>query len=77
MKSLSTSESYLKDKRHEGLEYRCFFCLAFALCLWIAALSRLLPRSARPLASDTNRKEHFWQEAKRAANTATGYAFMR
>jgi hypothetical protein len=77
MKAISTSETYIKDKNHEGREYRCVFCLAFLMFLWIAAFSRLLPRSVRPLASATSRKETFWQEAKRAAETATGYAFMR
>lgn len=83
MKSISTSdvigtsETYEKDKRHEGLEYQCVFCLAFLMFLWIAACSRLLPRSMRPLASDCSRRESFWQEAQRAAATVTGYAFMR
>jgi hypothetical protein len=77
MKTISTSETYAKDKNHEGQEYRCVFCLAFLMFLWIAAFSRLLPRSIRPLASGSNTKESFWQEAKRAADTATGYAFMR
>lgn len=75
MKTINTSDSYQKYKRLEKQEYLMFY-LIFALCLCVSAISRVLPRSARPFASVANRGESIWQEAKRAVHTVMGYAFM-
>jgi hypothetical protein len=53
--------------------------LAFAMVLFfcIAALSRVLPRAWRPLASKQGPTESVFEEAKRTAYTVIPYAFMR
>ena len=78
MKSITTTyASCERDSLPESHQYRRIFCLFFVMFLWVAALSRLLPRSLRPLAAITSCRGSIWQEASCAAHTVVGFAFMK
>jgi len=63
--------------RGEFREFRVLLAFAMVLFFCIAALSRVLPRAWRPLASKQGPTESVFEEAKRTAYTVIPYAFMR
>ena len=62
--------------RRETAEFRLLIALTMLLFLPIAAASRLLPRSWRPLAAFSDEKEGIWVEARRAAAIVVPCVFM-
>ena len=75
IKTLSTYHDCEKERPSAKQQYRRVYCVVFFMFFWIAAWSRLLPRSLRPLAMTIGGGESIWQEASRAAHTAVGFAF--
>ena len=64
-------------ERSEFREFRVLLAFALVLFFCISALSRVLPRAWRPLASKQGPAESVFEEAKRTAYTVIPYAFMR
>mgnify|MGYP006271319097 CR=1 FL=1 len=62
---------------HDRMEFRLLIAVAMLWFLVVAALSRLLPRSWRPLTGSAPRHESLFAEARRTAYTVIPYAFMR
>ena len=78
MKTMTTTyESCDHEHFPEMRQYRRIYGLFFVMFLFVAALSRLLPRSLRPLAAMTHCRGSIWQEASCAAHTVVGFAFMK
>lgn len=64
-------------ERQEKREYRRVFVLCFLLFLVIAAVSRVLPRSWRPLSATGSAHESIFAEARRTAYTVLPFAFSQ
>ncbi len=62
---------------HDRIEFRILIAVSMMWFLLVAAVSRLLPRSCRPLAGSAPRHESLFAEARRTAYTVIPYAFMR
>jgi hypothetical protein len=69
----SPAELAVQDRR----EYRRLLGLTFVLFFLIAAVSRLLPKAWRPLASRDGSAESVYAEAMRSAYTVVPFVFMR
>ena len=58
------------------VEYGRLVTLLFTIFFIVALVTRLLPRSMRPLASAGNPGQSVYQEAKQAAHNVAPFAFM-
>ncbi len=75
-KTLSVFKECETTRLAERQQYRRVYCVIFFVFFWVSFWSRLLPRSWRPFASTSQGGESIWQEARRAAHTVMGFAFM-
>ncbi len=62
--------------RKQSFEFRLLLVITMVLFLPIAAASRLLPRSWRPLAAFSDESEGIYVEAHRAACSVVPCVFM-
>ena len=62
--------------RRETWEFRLLLAITMVMFLPIAAASRLLPRSWRPLAAFSDESEGIFVEAHRAASIVVPCVFM-
>ena len=62
---------------HDRIEFRLLIAVSLLWFLVVAAVSRLLPQSWRPLSSRAAKGESLFAEARRTAYTVIPYAFMR
>lgn len=72
-----TQSSVAELVREDRKEFKRLFGFTFVVFFLIAAATRLLPRSWRPLAASSGRSESISAEAARAAYTFLPYVFMR
>ena len=77
LKTIDTRPAATGLGRRESREFRVLLAFAMVLFFCIAALSRVLPRAWRPLASRHGPAESVFEEATRTAYTVIPYAFMR
>ncbi|MEM6582053.1 MAG: hypothetical protein AAF699_12300 [Pseudomonadota bacterium] len=77
MKPIHSHDPQGQKSSVRGLwEFRALMIVTTLFFLPIAAISRLLPKSWRPLASYSSGSEGIFQEAHRAAARAVPCAFM-
>ena len=62
--------------RRETLEFKLLLAFTLLVFLPIAAASRVLPRSWRPLAAFSDESEGVYMEARRAAGVVIPCVFM-
>ena len=67
--------SSLAGRRNDRRDYRFLMLVSVGLFLCVSLLTRLLPRSLRPLAGPKGCSESCLAEAKRAAYAVVPYAF--
>ncbi len=71
-----TLSDLAREERRERRQYRFLFALCLLLFLFIAAVSRLLPRSWRPLSSSAAGRESIIAEARRTTHAILPFAFI-
>ena len=64
-------------RAQERREYRVLYAVTFLIVLIVALVARMLPRAWDPLSSDTDERRSVFAEARAAASTTVGFAFMR
>ena len=62
-------------RRCEQRHARLMFGVAFPLCLVVAAVARLMPRSKRESIAGFDGRQSLFREAKTAASMCTPFAF--
>lgn len=58
-------------------QYRLLYAATFAIFLLVALIIRLLPRTWDPLEREPGARRSILGDARTAASTTVGYAFMR
>jgi hypothetical protein len=70
-----TSANWTRQRLSDRRQYRLLFGLCFAILLMVALVTRLLPRSLRPLGSSRQRMSVL-EEARAATDQFLPFAFM-
>ena len=69
--------SLLSLRAEDERQYRWLYASTFAIFLVVALVIRLLPRSWDPLEREPGTRRSILGDARTAASTTVGYAFMR
>lgn len=65
-----------KPKRHEAIEFRMIFSIAFAFFLLTSVLERALPHKWAARGGAGEERKSVVEQAREAAHISAGYAFM-
>jgi hypothetical protein len=73
---VSGSRAAGKPKRHDAIEFRMIFSLAFAFFLLTSVIERALPHKWMGRVADGEVRKSVFEQAREAAHISAGYAFM-
>jgi hypothetical protein len=72
----AASRTATKPKKHEAIEFRLIFTIAFAVFLLTSVLERALPHKWAQRAGEGEMPKSVFEQAREAAHISAAYAFM-
>lgn len=65
-----------KPKKHEAVEFRLIYTIAFAVFLFTSVIERAMPHKWAQRAGDNEIRKSVFEQAREAAHISAAYAFM-
>jgi hypothetical protein len=65
-----------KPKKHDAIEFRLIYTMAFAVFLLTSVIERAMPHKWSQRAGDNEIKKSVFEQAREAAHISAAYAFM-
>ncbi len=65
-----------KPKKHDAIEFRLIYTMAFAVFLLTSVIERAMPHKWAQRAGDTEIRKSVFEQAREAAHISAAYAFM-
>jgi hypothetical protein len=65
-----------KPKKHDAIEFRLIFTIAFAVFLLTSVIERAMPHKWTQRAGDGEIRKSVFEQAREAAHISAAYAFM-
>ncbi len=72
----AASRASAKPKKHDAVEFRLIYTIAFAVFLLTSVIERALPHKWAQRAGDNEIRKSVFEQAREAAHISAAYAFM-